>query len=241
VPDHNNDSPDDSGINITLGKLIAYPVGLFFILFGLLGMVISFSGGLLIVISGIFSLPVIRSKIKDKTGIGVSRWAASALVIVLFVAGAGLFGASSTDLDTEASANGGSSEVQTIDQPATELLPTIDDFDSGWRGGEVEDGGLVSYYNVESDAIVDYNVTVLDSVGEAQSELDSRQPTNIATSDVDIADGGFMYPLDDRSYYVQFRKKNVVCKTTYLGGSATFDAEGNAKDLAQKCANSINE
>jgi len=270
VPDQNSDSPVDSGINITLGKLIAYPVGLLLVLSGVFGMTISFSGGLLMFISGIFSLPVIRSKIKDKTGIGVNRWAASALVLILFVGGVGLLGASttdleteastnggsgevqtidqpatetgasSTDLETEASTNGGSGEVQTIDQPATELLPTIDDFETGWRGGEVEDGE-VTYTNVETEAFVIYNVTVLDSVDEAQSELDSRQPSDIATSDVDIADGGFKYPLDDRSYIVQFRKKNVVCKTDYYGGGVTFDAEGNAQSLAQTCANSISE
>jgi len=168
VPDQNSDSPVDSGINITLGKLIAYPVGLLLVLSGVFGMTISFSGGLLMFISGIFSLPVIRSKIKDKTGIGVNRWAASALVLILFVGGVGLLGASSTDFETEASTNG-------------------------------------------------------------------------ATSDVDIADGGFKYPLDDRSYIVQFRKKNVVCKTDYYGGGVTFDAEGNAQSLAQTCANSISE
>lgn len=235
----NKDESDDSGINITLGKLIAYPVGVLLILSGLAGVGSSVLGGLLVLVSGILALPAARSRLKEQTGVGLNRWAASAVVLVLMIAGGSVISAAPSESVNTASDDG--NNVQLIEQPATELLPTIDDFESGWRGGEVNDDGTVRYTNVESDEFVQYNVIVLDSVDEAQSELETRQPSNTATSDVDIAGGGFMYPLDDSAYIVQFRSKNVVCKTTYQGGLGTFDAEGNAEDLAQTCADSINQ
>jgi len=128
------------------------------------------------------------------------------------------------------------SEVQIIEKPATELLPTIDEFESGWRG-EVADDGTATYSNVETDEIVEYNITVFESADSAQSALESRQPDNIATSDVDIADGGHMYPVNDQAYRVQFRDQNVICKTFYQGG--VLSSESDARSLAQTCADAI--
>ena len=235
-----DNNEDDSGINITLGKLIAYPVGALLILSGLGGLTSSLLGGVLILLSGILALPIARSRLKDQTGVGLNRWAASAIVLILMLAGGGAISAASNgDMNTDNTGDNGDG-VQVIEQPATELLPTIDDFESGWRGG-VEDDGTATYTNVENDQVVQYNVTVYGSVDEAQSALDSRQPDNTATSDVSIGDGGFMYPLSDNAYIVQFHERNAVCKTTYQGGIATFNPEGNAEDLAQTCADAINQ
>lgn len=235
-----NDNGDDGGINITLGKLIAYPIGILLLLSGLFNLLVSVAGGMVILLSGIIALPIARSKIKEETGVGINRWAASAIVIVLALVGGGIVAGSSGGLDTDNAGGGGGDNVQLIDQPATELLPTIDDFESGWRG-EVNDDGTADFVNVESDEVVQYNVTVFDSVDAASNALDDRSPDNTATSEVNIGDGGWKYALSEEAYIVQFRQQNVVCKTTYQGSIATFDAEGNAEDLARTCADSINQ
>lgn len=232
---------DEGGINITLGKLIAYPVGVLLILSGLGGLTSSLLGGVLILLSGVLALPIARSRLKDQTGVGLNRWAASAIVLVLMFAGAGAISAASTgDVGADNAGSNSGNGVQLIEQPATDLAPTIEDFETGWRGG-VEDGGTARYSNVEDNEVVLYNITVYESVDEAQSELESRQPDNTATSNPNIADGGFMYPLSDEAYSVQIRERNVICKTTYQGGIATFDVEGNAESFAQTCADAINE
>ena len=55
---------DNSGIDITLGKIIAYPVGVILILSGIAGLFSSVVSGVLITLSGIFALPYFRSKLK---------------------------------------------------------------------------------------------------------------------------------------------------------------------------------
>lgn len=233
-----DDNDDDGGINITLGKLIAYPVGALLILSGLGGMTSSVLGGVLILISGVLALPIARSGIKERTGVGLNRWAASAIVIVLMLAGGGAISAGSTgDINNTDNGGGEGEQTQVIEQSATELLPTIDDFESGWRGG-VEDDGTATYTNVEDDQVVSYNVTVFESVDEAQSDLESRQPENTATSDVELGDGGFMYPVTENTYRIQFREQNVICKTLYQGG--VLSSERDAENLAQTCADAIN-
>lgn len=233
---------DDSGINITLGKLIAYPVGALLILSGLAGLVTSLLGGVLILASGVIALPIVRARLKDNTGVGINRWAASAIVLVLMLSGSAALGASGDgggSLD-DGSSNGGGG-VQLIEQPATELLPTIDDFESGWRGGVEEDEeSTARYTNVESSEVVIYNVTVFDSVDAAESALEDRQPDDVATSDVSIGDGGYKYSLAESAYVIQFSERNVVCRTQYQGSIGTLDPEGNAENLAETCADAIN-
>ena len=55
---------DNSGIDITLGKLIAYPVGALLMLSGITSLFSSVVSGVLITLSGIIALPYFRSKLK---------------------------------------------------------------------------------------------------------------------------------------------------------------------------------
>lgn len=232
-----DDGNDDGGINITLGKLIAYPVGGLLLLSGLAGLTSSLLGGVLILLSGILALPIARSKLKEQTGVGINRWAASAIVLVLVFAGGGAISAASNgDVGTNSAGSDSGNGVQLIEQPATELLPTIDDFDVGWRGG-VDDDGTATFSN--DDEVARYNVTVFDSVDGAQAGLDSARPDNTATSEVDVGDEGFIYSLGENAYVVEFRDRNVVCKTTYQGGIVA--SERDAESLAQTCADAINQ
>lgn len=235
MPDSQEDD-EEGGINITLGKLIAYPVGLLVLLLSLAAFISSFVAGLVLLAAGLIALPIVRSRVKKRTGVRLNRWAASAIVIVLVVAGVALIPAADDGGGTMSANNGGQTEL--ISQSSAELVPTIEDFESGWRGSAT-DNGTAQYYNVETDESVLYNVTVHDTIEDAESELQRRSPENTATKEVDIGDGGYLYPITDRTYIVQFQQQNVVCETTYRGGMATLDREGSAEDLAQRCANAI--
>lgn len=88
MSDENNTGDDGKGgISITLGKLIAYPVGGLLILAGLVSLVLSVAGGVLILLAGIIALPIVRSRLKRSRGIAINRWATVGLVVVLVIAG----------------------------------------------------------------------------------------------------------------------------------------------------------
>ena len=133
-----DDAGNDSGINITLGKLIAYPIGILLLLSGVGGLISNPVGGLLILLAGVLALPIARSKLKDQTGVGINRWAASVIVLVLMISGAALLPQGSGGNDLATGDSGGGDGL--IEQPAGELTPTVDDFESGWRVVENENG-----------------------------------------------------------------------------------------------------
>lgn len=81
-----SDGEPGGGRNITLGKIVGYLFGILFILTGLAGVTQS-AGGILILLGGVFALPLVRRRITDKTGVSFSRWAVMLIVIVLVIAG----------------------------------------------------------------------------------------------------------------------------------------------------------
>lgn len=235
-----DEEDEDSGINITLGKLVSYPAGVILTVLGVLYMLTNAQlGGLLITVAGLFSLPVIRRRIADENGVSVNRWATVAIVLILVVAGFAFVptGDNANTTNTANNGNTGSDGVTLITANATELLPTIDAFESGWQGG-VNDDGTARYFNVENENSLSYNVTVFDSVDAAEAALQEREPEQRATSDVSIGDGGFKYPITDSVYRIQFRERNVICETYFSGG---FGAESAADRMAEKCEAAINE
>ncbi|MCQ4331948.1 DUF4352 domain-containing protein [Natronomonas sp. F2-12] len=90
--DSSEESSDDSGINITLGKIIAYPVGILLLLSGLGGFTQSVAAGVFLLLAGILSLPIVRSRLKQSQGIAINRWATVGIVIVLVIAGGSMIG-----------------------------------------------------------------------------------------------------------------------------------------------------
>lgn len=98
------DSGSGEGRNITLGKIVGYLFGIVFILAGLGGL-IQGPGGVLILVGGLFALPIVRRRITERTGVSFSRWAVALIVIVLVMAG----GASlpQPDSGSQAEMNGG--------------------------------------------------------------------------------------------------------------------------------------
>jgi len=94
----NSDSTNER--RITLGKIISYPVGALLLLTGLSVLVVgSFLSGVLIILSGALSLPIVRSKLKQDQGISLSRWATVAIVFTLVIAGGATMGDIGSDSD----------------------------------------------------------------------------------------------------------------------------------------------
>lgn len=228
---------EDSGINITLGKVIAYPVGLFFILSGLAGLFTNLIAGVLILLGGIISLPIVRSKLKQSKGISMSRWATLGVVLILVVAGGFAFNPSGGQ-DTTTNQQSQPSQQTELVSASDDLVPTIDQFGSGWQGG-TEGNNTAVYFNVETDTVVRYNVTVYESVSAAKSTLEERRPENRGTDSVSIGDSGYIYAVGDRSYVVQVRVSNAICRTQYSGGLAVATPETNSINFAERCVDSI--
>jgi hypothetical protein len=106
-----DDTDSGGGRNITLGKIVGYLFGILFILTGLAGITQS-AGAILILLGGIFALPLVRRRITDRTGVSFSRWAVMLIVIVLVIAGGTTL--PQPDSSTQAETNGdGSAGEQT--------------------------------------------------------------------------------------------------------------------------------
>jgi hypothetical protein len=99
-----DDNGSGRGRSITLGKIVGYLFGILLILGGLGGL-IQGPGGVLILLGGIFALPIVRRRITDQTGVSFSRWAVALIVIVLVIAGGAML--PQPDSGTQAETNGG--------------------------------------------------------------------------------------------------------------------------------------
>jgi hypothetical protein len=142
---------DESGINITLGKLIAYPIGILLILSGVGAFASSTTSGVLILAAGIVSLPIVRSKLKQSQGIGINRWATLGIVIVLLIAG----GAAMGSVD-EAGMNNGSDQAEDGGQTQADN-DQVDQLTHGMNESFVVGGdGEAIEYTVENAYTTEY-------------------------------------------------------------------------------------
>lgn len=233
-----NESDDsEGGVNITLGKIVAYPVGGVLILLGLASLINSVVSGILILFAGVISLPIVRGRIKQSQGIGLSRWATVAIVVVLVAAGGSLLAGSDGGLEQS------SGQPESISQSATGLAPTIDDFDSGWQLVESNrEGNSAQFYNSGdiSAKTLAYNVTVYEDVSAAEEALNEDRPERTSTEEVSIGNGGYLYEEAGGAYIIQFRTANAVCYTGYNPGVGGALSSSEAKSHAERCEESIN-
>lgn len=228
------DATEDSGINITLGKLVSYPAGVLLTLLGILYILSTvFIGGVLITVGGLLALPVVRRRIKNETGISANRWATVAIVLVLAVGG---FAVVPTDSDSSNS-TGDSGDSELITSNATSLVPTVDDFEPGWRSQGVEDG-TGDFYDFENENSLFYNVTVYDSVEEAEAAFEAQKPERSSLGDADYGDEAYRYIPVTGVYEIRFRKSNVVCITRMQNG---YNPGDRVYEYAEKCENTISQ
>jgi hypothetical protein len=141
--------------------------------------------------------------------------------------------------DVASNPGGGTSDL--IDAPPESLLPTIDDYESGWSRFDGEDGPPreSGFFNT-GGTTVEFNVTIHDTVEEAQNDLENRKPESVATESVFIGDQGFLLQRGPEYIAIQFRIANVVGETTYLYDERSVLTPGtNAKGQAEKFADAI--
>ena len=166
----------------------------------------------------------------------INKVAASAIVLILMVAGGVVLvsGIGSNSPDT-----GGDTELpETVDKPATELLPVVDDFEDGWRGSVYTDGTAI-FAAPDGNPVVTYNMTVYNNSAEAQSGLESVKPENIATDGANVGDNGYTYQIENDRYSTVFRDRNVVCSATYVTDGEISTPESTVVEYAEKCLESI--
>jgi hypothetical protein len=247
-----SDKPNER--RVTLGKIIAYPTGALLLLSGLGGLLAGNPlGGALILLAGIIALPVVRAKLKDSRGISLSRWATIGIVFIFVIGGGGIISGNADDTpeadNTESISQESVEETSTsepeagtlIQGPPETLLPTIEEFDTGWTAYPGEDPREISFFNFESETELIYNVTVHDSVQEAQSDLQNRRPVNVATDSVSIGDEGFLYKYDARYVIIQFQVENTVGQVTFFGGPGVLTPESNAVSFARRFEDAITD
>jgi hypothetical protein len=172
----------------------------------------------------------------SQTGFEIKRGAASAIILILIISGGAVL---SSGLGNNSPNSGGDAGLsETVDQPATELLPIVDDFEDGWRGSAYTDGTAI-FAAPDGNPVVTYNITVYNNSDEAQSALEAANPEKIATNSVNIGDNGYTYQTDDTKYKTVFRDRNVVCGTTYVVDREISTPESNVEGYAEKCLESI--
>ena len=228
------ESSDDGGLNITLGKIVGYIVGPLLILSALGGFIEgSVVGGLLLLLAGLISLPIFRSKLKKKQGISLSRWATVIIVIVLLLAGGAMLGTSGDG--TGAIDDGDQS--QTIEKPATDIVIQLNQLGSGWsevsfEGNETSAVG--EYYNVGEETYLDTSVDKYETTDDASDEYDARVSEveeSYGTDSVSVGHEAIVYSISDASFVI-VRYSNIVIEVTYQK-EFSFDPDGEAVSFAE--------
>ena len=228
------ESSDDGGLNITLGKIVGYIVGPLLILSALGGFIGgSVVGGLLLLLAGLISLPIFRSKLKKKQGISLSRWATVIIVIVLLLAGGAMLGTSGDG--TGAIDDGDQS--QTIEKPATDIVIQLNQLGSGWsevsfEGNETSAVG--EYYNVGEETYLDTSVDKYETTDDASDEYEARVSEvqeRYGTDSASVGHEAIVYSISDASFVI-VRYSNIVIEVTYQK-EFSFDPDGEAVSFAE--------
>lgn len=236
MSDDVEEEEESDGINITLGKLIAYPVGVALVLSGLAILILNPVAGILILLGGLLALPIVRSKIKAKQGIRLSRWATVAIVLVLVVAGGAMIDTSSNSGTEPVGSEGVDGEQQLIEKSPSDLVLQIEQVGSGWTkaGSESNETYAQSEFLNDDDSYVSTSVEKYDTANQAAEEYRTRveevQET-YGTDSVEIGDEGILYSQGDL-YTIIFRDANVVAEIQY-DGELAVTPEQNIKDYAE--------
>lgn len=187
--------------------------------------------GIAVLASGIFLLPNIRRYLEAQTGYRLSSGATLGIVLLLIsvpvLASYSVDGGSSIAPEEEGSSispeqedklqtDETATEPDLLNRPPENHLPTIEDFESGWRQIDDEDtpDNTTQFFNTQTETFIEFQITYYDSVGEAQKAQGNHQAEitekGIATSSVETGSEGFIYSRGSDLYFVRFRVLNVV-------------------------------
>lgn len=238
------ESENESERRITLGKIVAYPVGVLLILAGIANLANGdILAGVLVTIGGAIALPIVRTKLNQERGIALSRWATVVIVLALVIGG-GLAisnGGSGTPSGDGADSSGGDGDTNTpgglIEGPPEALLPTIDDFDADWgSGGSNSPENQTTFYNTQTETTLTFRVTLHDSVSDAEGHYSERKQSveddGFGTESVSVGNEGFLYKPGEDVVDITFRERNVVGRVQFLGGNV-MTPEQNARNFAE--------
>jgi hypothetical protein len=242
-------------MEITVGKVTSWLFGIGLILFGMLGLLASVVGGVILLLVGVFLLPPVRSKIAEERNITFSRWMVVLVFLIGSISGMAVVGMNvPSDSDSDASSPSqtvsnqptptATADSNLIEKSPGQMLPTVDDFESGWQQSEQEDSpdNRTSFYNVETGTILVFNVTVFESTNAAVNEYDQRRANireqGISSEPVDVGNQGFLHKFSDTYIYVNIRVGNVVGQVEF-DGPETLTPETNAVDFARLLQDTI--
>lgn len=102
-------------MKITLGGILSWLAGIFFLLIGLVGLASAPLGGLIALVVGAFALPPARQRITERSGVEFSRWVVVAVVVVGGGVGMGIIG-SSVNGDAGPT-DGGAEDIEATESP----------------------------------------------------------------------------------------------------------------------------
>lgn len=241
--DVDGESSGDGGLNITLGKIVGYimgPILIFSALGGFIGG--NIVSGILFLIAGSISLPIVRAKLKDNQGIGLSRWATVGIVLVLVIAGGVMVDTSGGGGAGPADSGGGDQTL--IEKPATDIVLQLDQMGSGWtKAGEEgnETHAEAEFFRSEDSTYLGTVVDKYESTEAASDEYESREAEieeRYGTDSVNVGNEGLLYSIDS-SVWVVYRYSNIVVEVQYQKDFA-FDPDGQATDFAEMVQENAN-
>ena len=240
-----SDEPKSESNSVWIGRagtVVAYLVGAFFFLSAIGAAADSILAALVMLAGGIITLPIVRTKLSESTGITLGTWATVAIVIVVVVAGSGLYqgAADSPNPETAGSPEATDSPTATpqplIEKSATDLVIQLDQLEAGWSGspGGNDSHAEGRYFESQDDIVLQTTVDKYGSIDTATAEYTERVEevqSQHATETVNVGEEGVLY-LTSNSAWVIFRDRNVVAELRYTTEFGT-DREGNARDFAE--------
>jgi hypothetical protein len=152
------------------------------------------------------------------------------LVGSIFVIGAttdpGTTTSSADGVETTSPTTAEQTSAPTIEGPPDELLPTIDDFDSGWARDDVDQANETAFFKQDTGTHVSFAVQLHDKPEAAKAELEARRADvrerGLATEEASVGDEGIRYEEGPDFITVEFRVQNIVAKMAYFTESEPF-------------------
>lgn len=230
----------DNGINITLGKIVAYPVGILVLLSGLGFFTQSIIGGTLITLAGLIALPNIRSRLRKSQGISINRWATIAIVFTLLLSGAYLG-------DPGGPRAGASVQDEPIDASPEDVIVSIEDLGAGWAVGEERDG-YREFVQTENEHYVTIEIEEYESIQTAESEYQSTvdevtEGGDFGTDEINYGNEGVIVKPVDQLNIMVFRSSNLVvtirAQTDQFSLTRPQDIAENMADIIVENINNI--